>query len=100
VNTARASLVDEDALAEALRAGRIQVYATDTLSTESGSTSPLLEAVLEDRTIFTPHSAAQTVEAVDLMSGGAVDAVLAVLRGEQPPHLVTAPAAAPPDSTT
>lgn len=56
VNTARASLVDEDALAAALQAGRLGAYAADVLTTErpeSGS-SPLLDPALSDVTLFTP----------------------------------------------
>jgi D-3-phosphoglycerate dehydrogenase len=89
VNTARANLVDEGALVQALTDGTLRVYAADTLSSESGrATSPLLSEALVDRTIFTPHSAAQTVEAVDRMSVGALAAVLAVLRGVAPPNIV------------
>ncbi|MEV0374684.1 NAD(P)-dependent oxidoreductase [Streptomyces sp. NPDC050636] len=92
VNTARAGLVDEQALANALTDGTVQVYASDTLSSESGdANSPLLAKGLADRTIFTPHSAAQTVEAVDSMSLGTVTAVLAVLRGDTPPNIVLPP---------
>lgn len=94
VNTARATLVDEPALADALRGGGLRAYATDVLGTESGADGaehPLLAADLADRTLFTPHAAAQTVEAVDQMGRGAVDAVLALLRGEQPPNLVRLP---------
>ena len=54
VNTARAMLVDEIAVAEALAADRLQLYATDTLSAESGTDSRLLDPQLTDRTIFTP----------------------------------------------
>jgi D-3-phosphoglycerate dehydrogenase / 2-oxoglutarate reductase len=88
VNTARAMLVDEVAVAEALAADRLQLYATDTLSAESGTDSRLLDPQLTDRTIFTPHSAAHTVEAVDKMSGGAVAAVLAMLSGATPADVV------------
>ena len=94
VNTARASLVDEPAVADALRSGRLAGYATDVLGTEVSSRDhahPLLAEDLRDRTVFTPHAAAQTVEAVDGMGRGAVDAVVAVLRGEQPRHLVPLP---------
>lgn len=93
VNTARANLVDEAALVQALTDGTLRVYAVDTLSSESGEEpSPLLSEALVDRTIFTPHSAAQTVEAVDSMSVGALAAVLAVLRGDTPPNIVSLPA--------
>jgi phosphoglycerate dehydrogenase-like enzyme len=93
VNTARADLIDEAALASSLRSGRVLRYAADTLSTEGGRRdrpqSPLLESDLADRVTITPHSAAQTVEAVDLMGGAAVTAIRSVLIShEQPPHLV------------
>ena len=92
VNTARAALVDEEAVAAALRQERLRTYATDVLGSEAGSReNPLLTADLADRTLFTPHAGAQTVEAVDAMGRGAVDAVLAQLRGDSPPHLVTLP---------
>ncbi len=84
VNTARASLVDESAVADALRTDRLRGYAADVLGSEAGAAeNPLLADDLADRTLFTPHAAAQTVEAVDQMGRGAVDAVLALLRGER-----------------
>jgi D-3-phosphoglycerate dehydrogenase len=89
INTARAALVDESAVARALQVGVLRRYAADTLGSQSAATSsPLLTEPLADRTLFTPHAAAQTVEAVDRMGRGAVDAVLAALRGERPPHVV------------
>lgn len=91
VNTARAGLVDEDAVADALRSGRLRGYATDVLATEAGASSPLLADDLADQTLFTPHAGAQTVQAVDQMGRGAVDAVLAHLRGERPATLVPLP---------
>ncbi|HEY5820385.1 MAG TPA: NAD(P)-dependent oxidoreductase [Propionibacteriaceae bacterium] len=92
VNTARATLVDEPVLAEALRNGRLRTYAADVLGSEAGRhDNPLLADDLRDRTLFTPHSAAQTVEAVDGMGRGAVDAVLALLHGEPLPNLVPTP---------
>jgi len=85
VNTARAALVDEEALARALRDGRLAGYAADTLSAETEkSESPLLAADLADRVTLTPHIAAQTVQAVDQMGAGAVAAVRAVLAGRDP----------------
>ncbi len=99
VNTARATLVEESALAEALRHGRLRGYAADVLATESdpsgAGVSPLLADDLVDRTLFTPHAAAQTVEAVDQMGRGAVDAVLALVRGEPLPNLVRLPTTVP-----
>lgn len=92
VNTARATLVDEPAVAEALTQSRLLAYAADTTTTEAGGVdSPLLDPQLVDRTIFTPHTAAQTVEAVDQMSEGAGAAVLALLTGDPVPNAVQPP---------
>lgn len=93
VNTARADLVDESALAAALRDGTVLAYAADTLAEENvGDTaSPLLSPDLADRVIITPHLGAQTVEGVDGMGAMATANLLAVLRGEQAPNPVTAP---------
>lgn len=60
INTARGALVDESALAEALRAGRIAAAAVDVLSTEPPpEVNPLLSA---PRCIVTPHMAWATRE--------------------------------------
>jgi D-3-phosphoglycerate dehydrogenase len=93
VNTARADLVDEDAVAEALRRGRLLAYAADTLAAESvdGAASPLLAEDLADQVVVTPHLGAQTVEAVDRMGAMAVDDVTAVLQGRPPRHPVLPP---------
>ncbi len=89
VNTARPELVDEAAAAHALRTGALGGFAADTLAGDTrGDASPLLAADLADRVVVTPHFGAQTVEAVDGMGGIAVDNVLAVLAGEQPPFPV------------
>lgn len=90
VNTARADLVDEAALARALREGRLAGYAADTLAAEVGadSGSPLLADDLADRVVVTPHLGAQTSEAVDAMGSLAVDGVFDVLAGRPPAHVV------------
>jgi D-3-phosphoglycerate dehydrogenase / 2-oxoglutarate reductase len=89
VNTARADLVDEPAVAAALRSGRVAGYAADTLAGESaGPPSPLLADDLADRVVVTPHVAAQTVEAIDRMGTTATACVLAVLAGRVPDHVV------------
>ncbi|UWF77332.1 phosphoglycerate dehydrogenase [Microbacterium neungamense] len=90
VNTARPDLVDEQALADALRSGILSAYAADTLDGDTAASgSPLLTADLADRVIVTPHLGAQTTQAVDNMGRMSLDEVLAVLRGEEPTHLVT-----------
>lgn len=90
VNTARGDLVDEQAVAEAIRVGTVASYACDTLSTEHNSSepSPLQAPDLADHVLITPHIGAQTAEAVARMGDLAADNVLAVLGGETPPHPV------------
>ncbi|MFV0450698.1 MAG: phosphoglycerate dehydrogenase [Propioniciclava sp.] len=90
VNTARADLVDEAAVAASLTAGHLGGYATDVLAGDTAAQdSPLLAAHLADRVILTPHLGAQTTQAVDNMGSMAVANALAVLAGEQPPNPVT-----------
>lgn len=92
VNTARADLVDEDAVAAALRSGRLSAFAADTLAHEgAGTPSPLLATDLADRVVITPHLGAQTVEAVDRMGFLVVRAVIDVLAGRPPQHPVALP---------
>jgi D-3-phosphoglycerate dehydrogenase len=96
VNTARADLVDEVALAGALRDGIVVAYAADTIAGDTGARdSPLLAPDLADRVTITPHLGAQTVEAIDNMGTMAVDDVLAVLAGLPPENPVAAPAPSP-----
>src|SRR5207244_4007797 len=61
INAARGELVDEDALAEALRSGRIAAAALDVYSEEPYS-GPLLEL---DKVVAAPHLAAATGEGED-----------------------------------
>lgn len=90
VNTARPDLVDEHAIAAALRDGHLSAYAADTLDGDTAaSSSPLLDAELADRVTITPHLAAQTTQAVDNMGRMSLDDVIAVLRGDEPAHPVT-----------
>ncbi|UNK71266.1 phosphoglycerate dehydrogenase [Microbacterium sp. H1-D42] len=90
VNTARPDLIDEAAVADALREGILAGYAADTLDGDTAaSASPLLATDLADRVIVTPHLAAQTTQAVDNMGAMSLDEVLAVLRGDAPTYPVT-----------
>jgi len=90
VNTARPDLVDESAVAAALRAGLLGGYAADTLDGDTAaSASPLLADDLAERVIITPHLGAQTTQAVDNMGSMSLDDVIAVLAGRTPTHPVT-----------
>lgn len=81
VNTSRADVVDERALAVALREGRLGAVASDVVDAEQGGGGPLLEA---PRTVLTPHCAGLTTESVDRLGTVTAGDVLRVLRGEAP----------------
>jgi phosphoglycerate dehydrogenase-like enzyme len=86
VNTARGELIDEAALAHAIESGRLRGAALDCFCKEPpGSDHPLLQL---PEVIVTPHTGAHTDEALNAMGRMALDACLAVLRGERPAHVV------------
>jgi D-3-phosphoglycerate dehydrogenase len=89
VNSARADLVDEEALAAALRDGTVAGYAADSVAGDTaGHDSPLLAEDLAPQVTITPHVGAQTVEAIDEMGRMALENALAVLAGNPPHHPV------------
>lgn len=81
INTARGELVDEAALAESLRDGRLAGAAADVFATEPPGDSPLLAL---DNFIATPHSAGQTEDGLRAMGDVTAENALRVLRGEEP----------------
>ncbi|NKX56397.1 phosphoglycerate dehydrogenase [Arthrobacter mobilis] len=86
INTARGSLVDEDALAHALRTGSIAGAALDVLKNEPWpQDSPLRDL---DNLIVTSHLAGQTAEARIRAGLAAARAVIDVLDGREPAHPV------------
>jgi len=77
VNAARGALVDEDALAEAIRSGKLAGAALDVFSAEPYK-GPLLEL---DQVVVTPHLAASTDEAQDRAGVIVAEQVVAALDG-------------------
>ena len=74
VNTSRGGLVDEQALAQALAAGRLGGAAFDTFEREPPEASPLLAL---DNFIASPHAGAATMEAARRTGVAAVRELLA-----------------------
>jgi len=85
VNCARGEIVDERALAEALRARKISGAAIDVFATEPPSGSPLLEA---PNVVFTPHLGASTAEGQSRAGAIVADQVMKVLAGKRPDFVV------------
>ena len=87
INTARGSLVDEHALAEALRSRRIGGAGFDVLSTEPPKDgNPLLEQGLPNF-ILTPHIAWASQEAMQTLADQLIANIEAYLNGK-PCHLL------------
>ena len=76
INTARGGLVDESALADALRSGRLAGAALDGFEMEPLGDSPLREL---DNVVLSPHAGASTYDAVLRTAAQAVDQLLADL---------------------
>ena len=82
INTARGPVVDQEALVEALQRG---VIAGAGLDVQDPEPLPLPHPLTElDNVILTPHTLAWTDQLYELNGTGAVDNVLAVLRGDIP----------------
>ncbi|HYA39540.1 MAG TPA: D-2-hydroxyacid dehydrogenase [Candidatus Methylomirabilis sp.] len=82
INTARGGLVDEQALAEALQAGRIGGAASDVLIEEPPRHgNPLLDLDLPNL-IVTPHNAWASREAMQIMADQLIDNIESFVRGK------------------
>jgi phosphoglycerate dehydrogenase-like enzyme len=88
VNTARGPLVDAEALARALRNGRIRAAAIDVFDPEPPPPdSPLLEV---DNVVLSPHMAGVSQESIMRILGAALENCRRVARGEPPHDAITA----------
>lgn len=93
INTARGSIVDEDALIRALKEGRIAGAALDVFDKEPPDPdSPLLKL---DNVILTPHIAGYTIEAIRRMDLAVASDVVKVLKGEKPMNIANPEALQP-----
>jgi D-3-phosphoglycerate dehydrogenase len=76
INTARASLVDDEAMLQALDSGQVGYLATDVFNSEPPAPSRL---ITHPRVITTPHIGGYTKESVDRATEAAVDNLLKAL---------------------
>ncbi|ALM83535.1 hydroxyacid dehydrogenase [Bordetella sp. N] len=86
INTARANLVDEQALAAALRSGHLSGAGVDVFSKEPPPPEhPLLGLA---QVVLAPHAGGSTEEALQRTATAVAGQVLKVLEGARPDHLV------------
>jgi D-3-phosphoglycerate dehydrogenase / 2-oxoglutarate reductase len=85
VNAARGGLIDEHALAAALKEGRVAGAGLDVFVTEPATDSPLFHF---DNVVVTPHLGASTAEAQDKAGLAVARSVKLALQGEFVPDAV------------
>ncbi|MTD59208.1 phosphoglycerate dehydrogenase [Amycolatopsis pithecellobii] len=85
VNAARGGLIDEDALADAIRSGHVGGAGIDVFVTEPTTASPLFEL---PNVVVTPHLGASTAEAQDRAGTDVAHSVRLALRGDFVPDAV------------
>ncbi|MGK2879680.1 MAG: phosphoglycerate dehydrogenase [Mycobacterium sp.] len=85
VNAARGGLVDEAALADAVRSGHVRGAGIDVFSSEPCTDSPLFEL---PQVVVTPHLGASTAEAQDRAGTDVAASVKLALAGEFVPDAV------------
>lgn len=85
INVARGGIVDETALAEAVRSGALAGAALDVFAKEPTTESPLFDI---DSVVVTPHLGASTAEAQDKAGVTIAEQVILALRGDFVPFAV------------
>ena len=85
VNSARGSLVDEDAMIEALKSGQLFAAGLDVFKSEPNYDTRINEL---PNTFLLPHIGTATIESRTLMANNALDNIEAVLSGKPAPYPV------------
>ena len=97
INVSRGSVVDEEAMADALESGHLAGYAADTFEMEDWARRNRPRELnpgllrLTDRTLFTPHLGSAVASARSDIERSAANNILAALRGERPADAINHP---------
>ena len=89
INAARGEVVDQDALADALRSGTVAGAGVDVFPHEPCTESPLFAL---PNVVVTPHTGGSSAEALAAVGEVISTSTLAALRGEAVPNAVNLPA--------
>ncbi len=92
VNTARGDIIDEEALADAIKSGKVTSAGIDVYSEEPYVGGPLTNL---EQVVLTPHIAASTREAQDKAGTITAEQVIAALKGEFVSNAVNVAVVAP-----
>lgn len=85
-NSARGALLDENAVVEGLKSGKIAGFATDVLEEEPGRKSH--QYLVFDNVVMTPHTSAYTLECLEQMGNKCVTDVEQIVQGVLPERAV------------
>jgi D-3-phosphoglycerate dehydrogenase len=88
INVARGGVVDETALADAVRSGKVAGAAVDVFTSEPPGENPLLG---DPRIIVTPHLGASTAEAQERVALDVAEQIVDILSGRPARYAVNAP---------
>ncbi|MBI4398254.1 MAG: phosphoglycerate dehydrogenase [Candidatus Omnitrophica bacterium] len=88
VNCARGGIIDEQALYDAIKSGKVKGAALDVFEKEPPTENPLLTL---DQVVVTPHLGASTEEAQENVSVAVAQQVLDVLKGREIRNAVNMP---------
>ncbi|MCQ8893747.1 MAG: phosphoglycerate dehydrogenase [Methanolinea sp.] len=97
INCARGGIIDEKALYDGLKSGKVAGAALDVFEEEPPLNSPLLDL---DQVIVTPHLGASTVEAQKNVAVSIAKQCLSVLKGGTAKYVVNAPMVPPEHAET
>jgi D-3-phosphoglycerate dehydrogenase len=92
INCARGGIIDEKALYESLKSGKVAGAALDVFENEPPLDSPLLDL---ENVVATPHLGASTVEAQQNVAITVAKEIITVLQGGQAKYAVNAPTMPP-----
>jgi phosphonate dehydrogenase len=100
INVSRGSVVDENAVADALESGHLAAYAADTFEMEDWARADRPREInprllrLTDRTLFTPHLGSAVANVRREIERAAATNIIAALDGQPPPGAVNSPCGA------